>query len=59
VTLADRLINQSPLSTDPNVPKGTQGIVSDFDDMAGVYIVDFGLPYGDVICSPEELDFTR
>lgn len=52
---ARQRIEQSPLSEVPAVPKGTEGLVSDFDRCAQLFVVDFGAPYGDVLCERSEL----
>jgi len=50
-----RLIEQSPLSDDPSVPRGTAGDVQDWDLCNKLYAVDFGDPYGVVLCCAEEI----
>jgi hypothetical protein len=49
-------IEQSPFSDAPRVPRGTEGYVEDvLADSDGLLAVDFGDPYGVVLCSPEEV----
>jgi hypothetical protein len=50
---ASRLIRQSPLGDAPDVPAGTLGFIQ--DEVAGVVYVDFGYPWGVVICDKSEL----
>lgn len=50
---ARRLIPQSPLTEAPDVPSGARGHIDDYDDP--YILVDFGDPYGVVICDPSEL----
>jgi hypothetical protein len=52
---AKRTIYQSPLSDAPNVPKGTRGILEDFDRCSDLMFVDFGEPFGVVACYPSEV----
>ena len=62
---ARRLIHQSPCAVDedtgeppPDVPKGRTGSLDDVDaidpDCTNAF-VDFGAPYGVVLCSPDEI----
>ncbi len=51
--IARRRIEQSPLSDVPAVPRGTVGYLDDTD--FELLIVDFGEPYGHVICEPEDV----
>jgi len=51
--IARRRIEQSPLTDAPAVPRGTVGYVDDED--FELLIVDFGEPYGHVICEPEDV----
>lgn len=46
-------IYQSPISNDPDVPRGRVGYVEDFDSPN--LIVDFGGKYGHVLCRSYEL----
>ncbi len=48
-------IQQSPLHKAPPVPKGTRGTVDDYDDLDALYVVDFGNPYGHVLCDASEI----
>ena len=48
-------IQQSPLSDDPAVPINTVGVVEDWNSLDQVYAVDFGDPYGVVLCLAEEI----
>lgn len=50
-----RRIEQSPLDDAPAVPPFTHGTVEDWDGLSGLYAVDFGQPYGVVLCLPEEI----
>lgn len=52
---ASRRIEQSPLSDDPPVPRGTAGYVQDWDSLDELYAVDFGKPYGVVLCCVDEI----
>lgn len=52
---AKNKIYQSPLSNAPDVPKGTRGTLEDTDTCDELLYVDFGEPYGVVICSAEEV----
>lgn len=45
---ARKVIPQSPLSVDPDVPKGTEGTIEDEAD--DLMWVDFGEIYGVVCC---------
>jgi hypothetical protein len=49
-------VEQSPLDPTPAVPPRTVGDVEDFDALADLYAVDFGDPYGVVLCSRCEID---
>lgn len=51
--IASRTIRQSPLSTDPDVPRDRQGWLQDVAD--GLLWIDFGRPYGVVACEPREV----
>lgn len=51
--IARRRIEQSPLSDAPAVPRGMVGHIDDEDPP--YLIVDFGAPYGHVICEPEDV----
>ena len=51
--VAVRRIEQSPLSDAPAVPRGARGYVEDVD--APWLLVDFGEPYGVVICDPRDV----
>lgn len=54
---ARRTIRQSPLSGDPDVPAGTLGSCVDYDGCGDpTYFVDFGAPYGTVLCEPTEIE---
>lgn len=53
--IAKRTIYQSPLSDAPDVPKGTRGTLEDDDTCDGMLFVDFGDPYGVVMCSADEV----
>lgn len=53
-------IGQSPLSKDPDVPRGTVGYIQDFDWISRqrleyMYAVDFSGDYGVVIVYPDEI----
>jgi hypothetical protein len=50
---ARRRVEQSPLSDDPAVPRGTRGHIE--DDSEGLYWVDFGEPYGVVACERSDI----
>jgi hypothetical protein len=50
---ARRVIQQSPLSDAPPVPAGRRGSLDDEAD--GFFLVDFGGPYGVVLCDPSEV----
>jgi len=50
---AQRRIEQSPLSDAPSVPRGTHGHLEDED--APWLLVDFGEPYGVVLCEASDL----
>jgi hypothetical protein len=50
---ARRRIEQSPLTDAPDVPRGLSGRIEDED--APWLLVDFGEPYGVVICSTDDL----
>lgn len=52
---AKRVIEQSPLSDSPAIPKGTIGEIEDTDQTNGLLVVDFGTRYGHVLCSPDEI----
>lgn len=52
---AKKTIHQSPLSDAPDVPKGTCGTLEDEDMCDGLLYVDFGEPYGVVMCSADEV----
>lgn len=52
-------IEQAPSSDDPVVPAGTGGEIQDVDDVSEgyrVFFVDFGEPYGVVMCEADELE---
>lgn len=51
--VARRRIEQSPLTDAPAVPKGANGYLDDVDEP--YVIVDFGEPYGHVLCEPEDI----
>lgn len=51
--VARRRIEQSPLSSAPDVPRGTRGHIEDEDDPW--LLVDFGDQFGVVICSLDEV----
>jgi hypothetical protein len=51
--VARRLIEQSPLTDAPPVPRGTRGYLEDEDEPW--LLVDFGEPYGVVICEPSDV----
>jgi len=53
---ARRTVEQAPLDSAPAVPRSTVGHVEDFDDLAELYAVDFGDPYGVVLCGRDEID---
>ncbi len=50
-------IEQSPTSGDPAVPRGAVGSVEDIidEDYGFLLAVDFGAPYGVVLCEPSEV----
>jgi hypothetical protein len=50
---AKHRIPQSPLSADPDVPRGREGWLCDIAD--GYLWVDFGAPYSVVACDPSEV----
>lgn len=52
--IARHRIEQSPLSEAPDVPRGTIGYLDD-EDFDDILIVDFGDPYGHVVCEPEDI----
>ena len=52
--IARRTIRQSPLDDAPDVPRGTVGYLED-EDFDDILIVDFGEPYGAVLCEPDEV----
>jgi hypothetical protein len=51
--IARRCIEQSPLTDAPSVPKGTRGHIDDYDEP--FVLVDFGEPYGVVLCDLDEV----
>lgn len=51
--IARCIIRQSPLDAAPDVPRGTVGHLEDYDEP--FVLVDFGEPYGTVICDLKEL----
>jgi len=54
---ANRRIEQSPLCDAPCVPAGALGSVEDdLRDSDGLVAVDFGKPYGTVLCYPGEIE---
>lgn len=53
---ARRNINQVPLCEDPDVPRGTIGSVEDDIEIDSLLAVDFGIPYGVVLCDAFELE---
>lgn len=52
--IARRRIQQSPLTDAPDIPKGTHGHIEDED--RPYLLVDFGEPYGTVICSWDDIE---
>jgi hypothetical protein len=53
--IAKRVIHQCPLSLSPDVPRGTRGTLEDQDGCSGDVFVDFGQPFGVVLCDPTEI----
>ncbi|GEM_PF-4920635 len=49
-------ISMGPLSELPDVPEGLEGTVVLWDEVDGALWVDFGEPYGVVICRQEDVD---
>jgi len=49
-------IPQGPLAEAPAVPAGLEGTVVSWDEIDGALWVDFGEPYGVVICRWEDVD---
>ena len=52
---AKHIIRQSPLSDAPDVPEGTVGTLDDIDQAAELLVIDFGEPYGHVLCDAGEV----
>lgn len=52
---AKKKIEQCPLSDAPDVPAGTLGTIEDKDYCCDLLLVDFGEPYGVILCAPTEV----
>jgi hypothetical protein len=46
---ATRTLHDAPSADDDRIPRGTVGVIDDYDSSSDLFVVDFGSRYGHVL----------